>query len=239
MAVPENEGLSPKSESFKDDRTNVLSLREEGLLSPMERIAEVIYGIIMALTFTCTLSIAKANKAEVRVMLLAALGCNIAWGFVDAVMYVLTNLTARLRGRTLIRFLRKNPKSQEAQKLLADFLPPVITSVLTTGDLSSISSKLLHISLETTEKPLRLIDFRNGFALFLFVFFSTFPVAAPFLFFKDARMALRISNVVAIILMFICGWLLGRYGGSNRLLMGLALSVLGSILVITTIALGG
>jgi VIT1/CCC1 family predicted Fe2+/Mn2+ transporter len=239
MAIGDNEGLSSKAESYNDDNTKALSLKEEGLLSPMERIAEVIYGIIMALTFTGTLSIAKANTTEVREMLLAAIGCNIAWGFVDGVMYVLTNLTTRLRGRTLIRFLRENPKSPEAQKLMADFLPPIITSVLTTDDLNSISRKLQHLPATTTERPLRPLDFRNGLAIFLFVFLSTFPVAVPFLFTKDVRLALRISNIVAIILMFICGWLLGRYGGSNKLVMGIAIAVIGAILVITTIALGG
>jgi hypothetical protein len=239
MVIEDNKDLSPKADFNKGDGEDALSLKEEGLLSPIERIAEVIYGIIMALTFTGTLSIAKANNTEVRDMLIAALGCNIAWGFVDAVMYVLTKLTTRIRGRTLIRFLRENPNSQEAKKLMIDFLPPIITSILTAEDVNSMSSKLLHIPVASTERPLRLTDFRNALAIFLFVFLSTFPVAAPFLFLKDVRQALRISNLVAIILMFICGWLLGRYGGSNRLVMGFALTLLGTLLVLTTIALGG
>ena len=50
------------------------------ILDPMDRISEVLFGLIMALTFTCTLGVAAA---EVRTMLIGALGCNLAWGIID------------------------------------------------------------------------------------------------------------------------------------------------------------
>ena len=58
------------------------------MLSPVERHGEILFGLIMALSFTCTLSVAESGRAEVRTMLFAALGCNLAWGIVDAVMYL-------------------------------------------------------------------------------------------------------------------------------------------------------
>ena len=36
--------------------------------------------LIMALTFTLTLGVVTADRIQVRTMLLAALGCNLAWG---------------------------------------------------------------------------------------------------------------------------------------------------------------
>ena len=54
-----------------------------GVLDPIERISEILFGLIMALTFTGTLSAASAGRAEVREMLLGAIGCNLAWGLVD------------------------------------------------------------------------------------------------------------------------------------------------------------
>ena len=50
------------------------------VLDPSERIAEVLFGLIMVLTFTGSLSIADAGANDVRVMLIGALGCNLAWG---------------------------------------------------------------------------------------------------------------------------------------------------------------
>ena len=53
-------------------------------LDPIERVAEVVFGLIMVLTFTGSLSVATAGNAEVREMLIGALGCNLAWGVIDA-----------------------------------------------------------------------------------------------------------------------------------------------------------
>ena len=62
------------------------------LLNPIDRISEILFGLIMALTFTCTISVFEADKAVVKDMLIGAIGCNIAWGLVDAVMYSLLHL---------------------------------------------------------------------------------------------------------------------------------------------------
>src|SRR5262245_16586169 len=70
-----------------------------GLLNPVERSAEVLFGLIMAVTILGSLSIAHAGSTEVHTAAVAALGCNIAWGLVDAVMYLVRTLTERARVR--------------------------------------------------------------------------------------------------------------------------------------------
>ena len=67
------------------------------LLDPVSRVSEILFGLIMALTFTCTFSAAEADREEVRALLAGAIGCNIAWGLVDAVMYLINSLTSRGR----------------------------------------------------------------------------------------------------------------------------------------------
>jgi hypothetical protein len=67
------------------------------LLDPLDRISEVMFGLIMAVTIVGSLSIATAGRTEVRTVLIGALGCNIAWGLVDAVMYVLRGMAERAR----------------------------------------------------------------------------------------------------------------------------------------------
>jgi hypothetical protein len=46
------------------------------VLEPAERIAEVLFGLIMVLTFTGSLSIAEAGRDDIRAMLIGALGCR-------------------------------------------------------------------------------------------------------------------------------------------------------------------
>jgi hypothetical protein len=100
------------------------------LLSPVERISEILFGVIMALTFTCTINIVEANRAEVRDTLIAAIGCNIAWGIVDAVMYLLSILAECGRNKKIVEFVRSTNDSARANAFIADALPPLLASVI-------------------------------------------------------------------------------------------------------------
>ena len=73
----------------------------------MERISEVLFGLIMVLTFTCSFSVAGAGHEEVRTMLVGALGCNFAWGIIDAVFYLMGSFSVLGQGILKLRALRK------------------------------------------------------------------------------------------------------------------------------------
>src|SRR5207247_5228215 len=92
------------------------------VLEPLDRLSEVLFGLIMALTFTTTLSVAAAGREDVRTMLLGALGCNIAWGFVDGVFYILGTLAERHRSLTILREVRGTTDAERARSLIADAL---------------------------------------------------------------------------------------------------------------------
>ena len=76
----------------------------KAVLDPIDRVSEVIFGVLMAMTFIGALNVAEAGDGEVRKVLIAALGCNIAWGLADAVMYVVATLTERTRESTRLTF---------------------------------------------------------------------------------------------------------------------------------------
>jgi len=209
------------------------------LLNPIERISEILFGLIMALTFTCTISVAEADRAEVRTTLIAALGCNIAWGLVDAVMYILAMLAERGRNKIILNYVRGTGNAETARGYIADALPPLIASVTTDETLETMRRSLKEIPEENLKVRLTAKDLKTALGIFILVFISTFPVAIPFMIVKDPQPALRISNLVAIILMFICGWLLARYGGYNKIITSLTLTVIGVALVALTIRLGG
>ena len=94
------------------------------MLDPIDRISEVLFGLFMVLTFTGTLSVASAGRDDVRTMLIAAIGCNTAWGFVDAVMYVLRSMVARGHRAHFMRQVQAAPPPA-AQALIADELGPM------------------------------------------------------------------------------------------------------------------
>jgi VIT1/CCC1 family predicted Fe2+/Mn2+ transporter len=209
------------------------------LLNPIERISEILFGLIMALTFTCTISVAEADRAEVRTTLIAALGCNIAWGLVDAVMYILAMLAERGRNKIILNYVRSTSNLETARAYISDALPPMIASVTSDETLERMRTGLRAIPEENIKVRLTGKDLKTALGIFLLVFISTFPVTIPFIIVKEAQPALRISNLVAILLMFVCGWLLARYGGYNKIITSLTLTVIGVALVALTIRLGG
>jgi VIT1/CCC1 family predicted Fe2+/Mn2+ transporter len=64
-------------------------------------------------------------------------------------------------------------------------------------------------------------------------------VAIPFIFMQDAGPALRASNAIAILLLFILGYAFGRCAARNPWVMGMSMVALGALLVGMTMALGG
>jgi hypothetical protein len=208
-------------------------------LEPLDRICEVLFGLIMVLTVTCSFSVVEANRRDVRNMLLAALGCNVAWGVIDAVFYLLQRFGEQGRGIGALRALRKATDNVEARDIISEWLPPFLTSALSPAEFEEIWQRLVGVSDSPKRPELSKDDWLSALGTFLLVFLSTFPVITPFLFFKDAKLALRSSNGLAIALLFMCGYALGGYAGRSRWLTGLVMVLLGGALVGLAMVLGG
>jgi hypothetical protein len=210
------------------------------VLQPEERIAEVLFGLIMVLTFTGSLSVAEAGRDDVRAMLIGALGCNIAWGIIDGVLYLMSCLADR--GRNIKRYLaaRQASDPQVGRQLIADALPPLVASVMEPAELESIHRRLQALrDPQATRARLTGRDWLGALGVFLIVFLTTFPVAIPFLFMSHAHSALRVSNAIAVVMLFVSGYAFGRITGAREWLVGISMVVLGIVLVGLTMALGG
>ena len=108
------------------------------VLDPVVRVSEVLFGLIMVLTFTGSLSVAQAGRDDIRTMLIGALGCNIAWAIIDGVLYLMASLADRNRDLRAVRHVRNAADPQKAQHLIADALPSVFASVLQPAELETI-----------------------------------------------------------------------------------------------------
>ena len=82
-------------------------------------------------------------------------------------------------------------------------------------------------------------DFLGALGVFLLVFLSTFPVVVPFLLPLEPRLALRVSNGVAMVMLFLVGLRVGKYMAHRPLLVACGSVAVGAALVAITIALGG
>jgi len=209
------------------------------LLNTMDRVSEILFGIIMTLTFTCSIGIANAKNTEIRQLIIAAISCNIAWGLVDAIGYIVSTIVQRSRNRTILNSVLTTSDADKARKYIADSLPPSIASVLEAADLEQIRNKLANLSDPTSQVRLTTRDLKRSLRIFFLMFISTLPIVTPFIFIHDTYTALRISNLVAIIMMFFCGWSVAKYVGINKWIMSISMTLIGIILVFITIVLGG
>lgn len=204
-----------------------------------ERSAEVLFGLIMVLTFTGSLSVAESGRGEVRTMLIAALGCNTAWGIIDGIFYLMGCLAEKGHAIRAWRALENAESSELAYEAIGAVLPPVIAKAFTPIEYEVMRLKLAELPRCPEYPGLRKDEWLAALMVFFWVFIVTFPVAIPFLVMKDVRHAMRVSNAIAILLLFVTGYTFGRCAEYKPWLTGATLVVLGCALVALTIALGG
>jgi VIT1/CCC1 family predicted Fe2+/Mn2+ transporter len=208
-------------------------------LDPIDRVSEVLFGLIMVLTFTGTLSVAEAGREDVRTMLVGALGCNLAWGVIDAVFYLMGSLAEKSRGLLAYRAVREDKDSEAARRLLSEALPPVVASVLEPAQLEAMRVRIKALPEPPVRARLAGEDWWGALGVFLLVFLSTFPVTIPFMVMSQPAPALRVSNAIAVGLLFVAGYAYGRITGRRPVAAGIVMVVVGAMLVGLTIALGG
>jgi len=209
------------------------------VLDPIDRVSEVLFGLIMVLTFTGSLSVAEAGREDIRALLIGALGCNLAWGIIDAVLYLMGCLAGKGRDLMTFRAVRAATDPQKAQRLIADALPSVVASILQPAELAAMHQRLQQLPEPPESAHLRKDDWLGAAGVFLLVFLSTFPVVIPFIFMANAGPALRVSNAIAIAMLFMVGYAYGRCVDRRPWVFGILMVALGTILVALTMALGG
>jgi VIT1/CCC1 family predicted Fe2+/Mn2+ transporter len=216
-----------------------ISESSDSALDPVYRSSEVIFGLLMAMSFIGSISVATDGREEVRTLLIAALGCNLAWGLVDAVMHLVGVKTQKRRNRALLQKLNGNGDSAAGQALVADELSGPMVASLGAEGLELIRKRLAAVPPEAARPRLTGRDYGDAFVVFLLVVLSTFPLVIPFMIIDDTARALLTSRLVALVMLFIAGALLARYSSGNALLNGLAMAAIGALLMAAIMALGG
>jgi hypothetical protein len=212
-------------------------------LDPATSLAEILFGLIMTLTFTlgAGLIIEDEGRAGARELLIAVIGCNIAWGIIDAALYLAGQLFDRGRLRKLGRAIRAAPDPAAGTALVASELDPLIEDLLSAPEKQALYTRIARnvVSQPETANTITRADWLGAWMSFVLVVIAGIPAAIPFLLIDDARLALRVSNAVLVGLLFFTGYWWARYTVSKPWLVGVAFLVIGIVLVVAAIALGG
>jgi len=212
---------------------------EPDVLSPVDRVSEMLFGLLMALTFTGAVSVAESGNAAIRTMFIAALGCNLAWGLADAVMHLIRTVTERGRLITLVRSVQSAPDDQAGRNLVEESLSRVASGLVSPVEIEAVRARVVALRSMPARPRLGWRDLVMALQIFLIVVVSTFPVVLPFLLSQDVTFAQNVSRAIALAMLFLGGLALGRYAGYGSWRVGLIMAALGTALIAAINALGG
>jgi hypothetical protein len=196
----------------------------------------------MLLTVTLTAGFAVADgRKGVRQLLFAAIGANVAWGIIDAIMYLMNSMVVRRSKMRLVQAVKRTSDPEKALCLVRNHVEPEFQELLPPNEAEAFSRSVLkHISgAHIANRILIKEDIYGAAASFWLVFVSCLPAAIPFLIFNEPQVALRVSNFLLIAGLFYVGQKWGAYAGKSRLAIGLAMVVVGLLLVGVAILFGG
>ncbi|MGC3948297.1 MAG: VIT1/CCC1 transporter family protein [Chryseolinea sp.] len=208
------------------------------VMNPVDRISEVLYGLIVVLSFTGTVSVFTGHQ-EIKKLLWAALGCNAAWGIVDAIMFLMDALINRGHLRSVINRVKASNDQKNIRTMLAEEVDPLVIHLLHNEEINRVIDRLKELPSTSKHSLLIWPDVVNAMKIFCLVFIGTLPVALPFAFFQDVSVAMRVSNGIAIAMLFVGGYFVASYAGFRRIPTALAYVAIGGFLVFITIKLGG
>jgi len=211
----------------------------EPLLSPVDRVSELIFGLLMALSFVGAVSVAETGDEEIRTLFVTALGCNLAWGIVDAVMYLVRTVTDRGRLLTVVQSVVSAPDAKAGREVIERSLSRAAGALLSPPEVEAIRGRIVALPNVPARPALTWNDVLAAVAIFLLVVISTFPVVVPFMLMEDVAAAKNVSRAVALVMLFVGGLSLGRYAGYGSWRVGLMMAGLGTALVAAIHALGG
>jgi VIT family len=214
-------------------------VKADAVLNPVDRISEVLFGTIMVLTFTGAISVATDGRQEIRELLWAALGCNVAWGFVDAIMYLMNVVLERAHSLTLINRITHAESNDVSRQAFREEIQPLVSGLLKDEEVDQMTERLKKIPVPSRRNLLIGKDFVAGIEIFFLVFLCTLPVALPFALFQEVAFAMRASNGVALLILFVGGFILAGYAGFRRITTAVIYAFIGIMLVALTMALGG
>ena len=211
----------------------------EPVLDPVDRVSELLFGLFMALSFVGAVSVADSGREQIHSMFIAALGCNLAWGLVDAVMYLVRVITDRGKSMTLVRSVQAAPNAEAGRKLIEQSIEKDAAGLVSPTEIEAIRGRIVALTSLPARPKLHKGDLLAALAIFLLVVVSTFPVVLPFALIENVALAKHVSRGIALSMLFLGGLGLGRYAGYGSWRVGFIMVALGTALVAAINLLGG
>jgi hypothetical protein len=214
----------------------------ENHVAPSERLGNLFLGLVMVLTFTLG-SGATVSEGEgaTRQLLLQVVGCNVAWGLISGIMFLIDTRFDRGRVPRLIRAVQQADGDEEAREVVEDELDGSLEEIASAEERERLYRHIVERArkAELPRTKSRHDDLLGALGVFLLVMVTTVPAVLPFLVIPDRLIALRVSNALLVVLLFLIGYWGGRQTNANPWRAGLGMMLVGVAVVAVAAALGG
>lgn len=214
-------------------------IKEWTALDPLDRSSEIIFGLIMTLALTGSVRISLVGFADNKQLLWSVLTGNMAWGLVDAMMYLFNTRLMRSHDLNRVSKLIREPNSLASRKILRDNIPPLLSELMTDTDIDALNNKIKKLPPPETSKLFAWKDVVIAVQVFFLVFAGTFPLSLPFIFIDDVHFASKVSNGITLLMLFGLGYFRAKYAGLKPLRAAFGVFLFGLVLVALTMVFGG
>ncbi len=205
--------------------------------------AEVMYGVIIAMTFTSMLrGVPFILQGVLTNIVLAALFCCIAWGIADGLFYLWERNYIIRRENKTIELSKRGEGKGPALSLIGEQLDDTILRNIPKENRLPLYEKLVQF-LSTVQEREK-FSARGALTIVIGTFLLSagagLIVVAPFFLIDNVTQALNVSNLCGIFLLFLVGYT--RAFDRNllsKIMMGFASSCIGILISAITVILGG
>jgi VIT1/CCC1 family predicted Fe2+/Mn2+ transporter len=179
--------------------------------------------------------------SKTRLVILIAT-INLLWAAVDGLLLIFTNLLERGRYNKMISTIKASDKNLATQTI-SNELSHTIINVLDEKDkvliTETVLDKILSLSANMAKKfKISSRDVLGSAIVIFFVFSPSILILPFFLFISNLSVAILISNIIGILLLFGFGYRLGDCAKRNKILTGLTVAIIGLAVMIIGTALG-
>lgn len=220
------------------------------LIDPIDRLSETVFSILILLTFTLAFRIIRLSgspdqafsSTNVNELLIGALGAILAWGTIDGVMYALFSLFARGESHRLLIQIQGAETEQEAVDAIADNFDYILEPITGEPERQMLYKNVLSHLQDSQPRKInfRHQDFTGALGHVLVAIVAVLPSLTPLVLLRnDYDLAIRVSNVVSFLVLFLAGYNWGKYTGANPWKTGMLLMSVAVVMVLIAIPLGG
>jgi hypothetical protein len=230
-------------------REGILSSVLGEFLDPIDALFTIFFSILFALLFTLSYAVLiyygalgpSLSSMYGQELFLAILGAVTAWGVIDGVLYALSEVLARRERYRLLQYVQTSDSEEEAATAIAYELDFILEPITSDKQRHALYHGMLTYLRQAEPQAIGLQrdDVVGAVATALLSVVAVLPSLLPLLLLDNITLAIHVSNIVSLVVIFATGYGWGTHTGTSPWKTGLLLASVCLVMVLIAALLGG